>query len=313
MSLSAVRAAIRVDLEQIEPGDVVLAACSGGADSLALTSALALEAPSLALRVAVVSIDHGLQPGSSERAQDLVAALAPHVDSAEVISVEVGTQGGPEAAARTARYAALDRAADRLGACAVYLGHTADDQAETVLLGLARGSGTRSLSGMARVSGRYRRPLLDLPRDLVRAAARENHFGVEPWEDPHNRDSRFLRARVRGAVLPALEAELGPGIAAALSRSARLLREDADALDLLAKPWVRISGRALEIADLAAQPRAIRARVLLAFVRHLGLPAPSAEHVDRLDALVVGWRGQGPVALPGGVKLRREGASLVID
>ena len=144
-----------------------------------------------------------------------------------MVSVDVGRAGGPEAAARAARYRALDDAADRLGAAAVLLGHTRDDQAETVLLGLARGSGARSLAGMAARSGRYRRPLLDLDRAVVRSAA----AGLDTWDDPHNADPSFGRSRVRHAALPALEAALGPGVAAALARTASLLRADADALD----------------------------------------------------------------------------------
>jgi tRNA(Ile)-lysidine synthase len=278
-----------------------------------MTSSLVLEAPARAIRVAVLTVDHGLQAGSADRAARLVADLEGKVDHAEVLAVKVDGRGGPEAAARTARYAALDQAADRLGAVAIYLGHTAGDQAENVLLGLARGSGARSLAGMAAVSGRYRRPMLWLERDLVRRAGSENHFGITPWDDPHNEDPRFLRSRVRTRVLPILEEELGPGIEAALARTARLLREDADALDALAAAAVRLEGGALDISALARLSRAIRARVILSFARQTGLPALSAEHVDRVDALIADWRGQGAVALPGGAKLRREGMQLIID
>lgn len=313
MSMLEVRAAVRADCQSIEPGDFVLVGCSGGADSLALASALVQEAPVRALRVGVITIDHGLQPGSAERAAELVDQLRSHVDHAEAIRVEVGSTGGPEGAARTARYAALDAAADRLGAPWIYLAHTGGDQAENVLLGLARGSGARSLSGMAGVAGRYRRPLLELPRERVRRAGEENHFGILPWSDPHNEDPRFLRSRVRHHILPVMESELGPGIEQALSRTARLLREDADALDQIAAQALVLDGDALDITGLQDQPRAIRARVILAFARALNLPALTAEHVERIDALVAEWRGQGPVSLPGGGKLRREGARLIID
>jgi tRNA(Ile)-lysidine synthase len=236
------------------------------------------------------------------------------LDPAEVATVSVGTAGGPEAAARTARFEALDEAATRLGAAAVLLGHSRDDQAETVLLGLARGSGARSLAGMALVSGRYRRPLLDLPRAvLARACADE---GLTPWADPHNDDRAYARVRVRADALPALERALGPGIAEALARTARLLRDDADALDL----WAEQAGAAcgaeagLDVAALAALPPAVRRRVLLAAAREAGCrPADlSASHVAALDALVTSWHGQGPLQLPGGVSARRRYGSLLL-
>ncbi|WP_030955205.1 tRNA lysidine(34) synthetase TilS, partial [Streptomyces sp. NRRL S-481] len=136
------------------PPPLVLVACSGGADSMALASALAFEAPKLGVRAGGVTIDHGLQPGSDVRAAEVVLRLRElGLDPVDSVAVSVGRAGGPEAAARDARYAALDTAAERHGAAAVLLGHTRDDQAETVLLGLARGSGIRSLSGMAAVSG----------------------------------------------------------------------------------------------------------------------------------------------------------------
>ncbi|MFE7122016.1 tRNA lysidine(34) synthetase TilS, partial [Streptomyces sp. NPDC057654] len=153
---------------------LVLVACSGGADSMALASALAFEAPKLGIRAGGVTVDHGLQYGSDLRAAEVVSRLtAIGLDPVESVTVTVGRDGGPEAAARDARYAALNAAAERHGAAAVLLGHTRDDQAETVLLGLARGSGTRSLSGMAVASGdgrRYRRPFLSLDRQTARRA-----------------------------------------------------------------------------------------------------------------------------------------------
>jgi tRNA(Ile)-lysidine synthase len=145
------------------------------------------------------------------------------------VTVEPG--GGPEAAARYARYRALDETAVRLGAAAIFLGHTRDDQAETVLLGLARGSGARSLAGMAPVSddGRYRRPFLAVSRDTTRLACQADR--LQPWEDPHNTDHSYTRVRVRLEALPALERAAGPGVTEALARTATLLRADADALD----------------------------------------------------------------------------------
>ncbi|WP_106248416.1 tRNA lysidine(34) synthetase TilS [Allonocardiopsis opalescens] len=297
------------------PGTLVLAACSGGADSLALAGALAFTAPRLGLRAGGVTVDHGLQAGSAERAATVADTLrALGLAPVEVLTVAVGTEGGPEAAARTARYAALDAAAQRHGAAAVLLGHTRDDQAETVLLGLARGSGARSLAGMAPVAGRYRRPLLDLERAAVRRACAQ--MGLTPWEDPHNTDPGYTRVRVRHELLPAMERALGPGIAAALARTARRLRDDADALDALARDALAeasAGGPGLDTARLAALPRAVRTRVLRAAAIQAGSPAGTlaAVHVDALDALVTAWRGQAGADLPGGLSGRRTGGRLV--
>ena len=144
-------------------------------------------------------------------------------------AVEVGTAGGPEAAARTARYAALEAAR---GDAPVLLAHTLDDQAETVLLGLGRGSGARSIAGMRPYDPPWYRPLLGVRRSLTHAACAE--LGLTPWHDPHNADRRFTRVRLRTEVLPLLEDVLGGGVAEALARTATALREDTDALDDLA-------------------------------------------------------------------------------
>ncbi len=213
---------------------LVLVACSGGADSVALAAAAAFEGPRLGLRVGGVTVDHGLQSGSAARAAAVAALLA----DLGLEPVEVVDRRGERCAAARRRPPARPAttrstgAAARAGAHTVLLGHTLDDQAETVLLGLARGSGTRSLAGMAAttgVDGRYRRPLLGLERATTRAACADLGFAV--WDDPHNADPAFARVRVRTRVLPVLEAELGPGVAAALARTAELARDDADALD----------------------------------------------------------------------------------
>jgi tRNA(Ile)-lysidine synthase len=292
------------------PGGPVLAAVSGGSDSLALVAALAFEAPKLGLRAAAVTVDHRLQEGSAERAAcvaDRCRSLG--LDPVECVGVDVAGDGGPEAAARSARYAALDAAADRLGAIAVLLGHTLDDQAETVLLRLARGSGARSLAAMAAVSGRYRRPLLALRRQSTRAACAD--LGLAAWEDPQNADPAYARARVRHDLLPAAEAVLGPGVAESLARSADLLRADADALDgWAARALADVSDPegSLDCAALAALPGAVRRRVLRHAAIAAGVPggALSAAHVAAMDALVTGWHGQGPAALPGGVVAQRQ-------
>ncbi|MET8679289.1 tRNA lysidine(34) synthetase TilS [Streptomyces sp. NPDC004647] len=336
-AVAAIRLAVRRVLHDIlndqsrgEPphdGPLVLVACSGGADSMALASALAFEAPKLNIRAGGVTIDHGLQPGSGLRAAEVVARLgALRLDPVEAIPVRVGRAGGPEAAARDARYAALDAAAERHGAAAVLLGHTRDDQAETVLLGLARGSGTRSLSGMAAVSGsggRYRRPFLHLDRQTARKACLVQSLPV--WDDPHNTDPSYTRSRLRHEGLPALEKSLGKGVIEALARTAQLSRDDADALDawaadvertVLADPAAdgRDGFAALDTAKLFVLPSAVRRRVLRRAAIAAGSPPGSlfAKHIEEVDRLITGWRGQGVINLPGRVEVQRRCGSLVI-
>ncbi|MFF4404720.1 tRNA lysidine(34) synthetase TilS [Streptoverticillium reticulum] len=298
---------------------LVLVACSGGADSMALASALAFEAPRLGIRAGGVTVDHGLQEGSDLRASEVAIRLASFgLDPVETVTVTVGRDGGPEAAARDARYAALDAVADRYGAAAVLLGHTRDDQAETVLLGLARGSGIRSLSGMATASGaggRYRRPFLGLDRQTARKACLAQSLPV--WDDPHNTDPAYTRSRVRHEALPVLEKALGKGVVEALARTAQLSRDDADALDSWAaavEPSVRDDAGGLEVAGLFALPPAVRRRVIRRAVIEAGSPAGSlfARHIEEVDRLITGWRGQGAINLPGRVAVRRQGGRLVL-
>lgn len=314
-AVAQVRLAVRQAIAGLAAGDLVLVACSGGADSLALAAALAFEAPRRALRAGGVTIDHGLQDGSADQAAAVVTALAG-LGLAPVLSVAVTPSGpgGPEAAARAARYGALDAAAEQAGATAVLLGHTLDDQAETVLLGLARGSGARSLAGMAPVTGRYLRPLLALPRAAALAACAAQ--GLVAWQDPHNSDPAYARVRVRRDALPALETALGPGLAAALARSARQLRADADVLEsLAATELARLRNRdgQLDAPGLAALPEAIRTRVLHLAAAGAGCPpgALTARHVASLDALVTSWHGQRGADLPGRIRGTRRYGKLI--
>jgi tRNA(Ile)-lysidine synthase len=323
-AVATVRTAVRRVLGELDPaGGCVLVACSGGADSLALAGALAFEAPKSGHRAGAVTIDHGLQEGSADRAGRLVRLLRDlGLDPAESVAVKVDERGGLEAAAREARYTALQEAAGRLGAAAVLLGHTLDDQAETVLLRLARGSGARSLAGMPRAFDRgpvrFARPLLDLDRATTRRAC--TAMGLPVWDDPHNADPAFTRVRVRGDALPALEAALGPGVAAALARTARMLREDADALDAWAdRAWRAATGAAtdraaLDLATLAELPRAVRTRVLRRAAIAAGSPPGTlaAVHIDEVDRLVTAWHGQRHVDLPGGVRATRRYGKLLV-
>jgi tRNA(Ile)-lysidine synthase len=336
--------AVRDAVADLAPADLVLVACSGGPDSLALAAAAAKLAPRGGPAAGAVVVDHGWSPAAAEASAAAAAAcrslgLAP-VD--HLRAVAAGT-GGPEAAARDARYAALEAAAARHGATAVLLGHTRDDQAETVLLGLARGSGSRSMAGMPARRGVLRRPLLALPRGTTAAACAEQ--GLAPWQDPANSDAAYARARVRSAA-GTLEAALGPGFAEALARSADLLREDADALDAAAADLLAAAGGVqivhdhdngagqavhivhdhgqvnpvgdharsvrpvvdLDVAVLAAAPDAVRRRALLAAARAAGCRPGTLTraHALAVDALLAPGRTSGAVDLPDGVVATRD-------
>jgi len=300
------RTAVSTSLRGLAADSPVIVACSGGPDSLALVGAAAWAAPRAGHNVSVVVVDHALQSGSDE-----IASRAAHlchelgVMRVDVMRVEILAGGGLEAAAREARYSALQASADAQGATAVLLGHTREDQAETVLLRLARGSGARSLSAMRAINGLWRRPFLDVPRATVHAAcAAMLPDNARAWHDPHNEDERFARVRVR-RLLDGLDDGLGAGVVLGLTRSAEQLRDDADALEDLANR--ALESLTLDAADtwdcdeLAALPRAIRTRVLRLICLRAGSPADALgwEHVQSIDALICDWHGQGPIALPG--------------
>ncbi|BBE21202.1 tRNA(Ile)-lysidine synthase [Arthrobacter sp. MN05-02] len=290
---------------------LVLVACSGGPDSLALAAVAAHFAHAGRCRVGAVVVDHGLQAGSARTAAAAGAARELGLDPVEVQRVAVEREGmGPEAAARTARYAALDDAAARLGAAAVLLGHTLDDQAEQVLLGLARGSGTRSLAGMPARRGRYVRPFLELRRSDTEAICA--FYGLDPWHDPTNLDPAYARSRVRAEVLPFLEEQLGPGIARALSRTARILGQDADHLERLsAEAYEQLrrigdGGILLSEEGLRALPAALRQRVLALAALELGAFQPSSERLRAAESLLERKGSAGPVQLGGKVSVHRQ-------
>jgi tRNA(Ile)-lysidine synthase len=335
-AVAQIRNAVRLGLADLEPGARILVACSGGADSLALTEATLCIAGHTAWSVGAVVVDHGLQPDSATVATR-VAEIAKGLgcDPVHVVAVAVGHEGGPEGAARAARYAALDA----YDVEAVLLGHTRDDQAETVLLGLSRGSGVRSVAGMRAVSGRYRRPLLDIPRSATRRYCAA--LGLPVWDDPHNIDPTYKRVRVRSEVLPLLDDVLGPGVVDALARTGELARRDADALDAWAhqvyddittgpsssRPGtVRADSSAtrgssvdasskpsLDIDALDDLPIAVQCRVVRTAAIEAGCPQQelTAGHVDAVLRLVDAWHGQDGVDLPGHIRAMRHERLLV--
>lgn len=309
MSDNAVRVAVRRALERHRSSSVIIA-CSGGADSLALARAVAQERSRADVHAVAIIVDHGLQDQSASVALHAAGQCRDLGLDAEVVGVEVAVAGeGLEAAARHARYAALDTAATRHDATAILLGHTLDDQAETVLIRLSRGSGARSLAGMAAHSGRLVRPFLHLSRSVVRASVAD----LDVWEDPHNSDSSMLRPRVRHELMPAMIDVLGAGSVGALARTAALLRADADALDAWADREYAICASVgdtsveLDTASLSALPEAVRTRLIRRACIAVGSPAGTLtyDHVTVAEALISEWRGQGPVSVPGPVTVER--------
>ncbi len=333
-AIAAVRVALRDALHEFDvAGARVVVACSGGTDSLALALAAQFVVPRLGGQAGAVVVDHQLQPGSALVAEEAAAACRGiDLQPTEVVTVDVPvTSTGLEDAARTARYAALWSAAHRQGAAVVLLGHTLNDQAEQVLLGLARGSGPRSLSGMPtarplrRPATRGRaaverdddvllvRPFLRIGREVTEQACRE--AGLRPWSDPHNADARFARVRARSLV-QSLDRDLGPGVAAALGRSARLLRSDADALDQLSETaYQELGPLPWAVEALARHPEAIRTRVLRRMLHKAGSPTGSlrAEHLQSMDEVLTRWRGQGPIDLPGRLQMRRSHGRIWLE
>jgi tRNA(Ile)-lysidine synthase len=327
-AVAAVRLAVRRGLPVLraegdrvwvpESKGTLLVACSGGADSLALLAATVFELRRSDVRVVGTVVDHGLQEGSAEHTARVVQQMA-NLGADETASIRVAVDPGPggvEAGAREARYAALSQLAQHFGATHVLLGHTSDDQAESVLLGLTQGSGPRSLAGMRDSfrhergdTHRFVRPLLrSVTRAQTETACRAE--GIEFWDDPHNLDQRFLRARVRHVVLPLLEAELGPGVAGALARTGHLLREDLDALDEEAELLAVPHQDGVDVWEVETLSPAVRKRVLRLLALDAGVPARELTfgHLEALEDMV--WRRRGEprdLDLPGHVRAERRG------
>ena len=314
-ALLELRQAVRFWFEKLEPNSKVCIGVSGGADSLALAAAAKLESKNFSIDLVAVIVDHGLQANSAEIAEFAKQQLIKlGFEDIFVGRASVQITDGLEASARRARYKVFQQAIETYGPNTFLLGHTKNDQAEGVLLGLARGSGTKSLSGMQEVSGIFVRPLLGIDRATTEIACHESN--IEYWVDPHNSNQDFTRVRVRENILPLLENDIGPGIVDALARSAKILREDATALDEWAENVFRqVEPMDIEISILATLPVAVRSRVLRMAIYAAGAPAGSisAAHLEPIEAFVSDWRGQGHTSLPGGVKVCRISGRLSLS
>ena len=319
-AMADVRRAIRDTWETygVEESDTLVIACSGGADSLALAAASLFEGKRAKIKVIAIVVNHNLQKGSEEIAEQAKTTLMElGFETVEVVEVKVVVGSiGMEAAARHARYEAIDDLAKRYGAKYSMLGHTLDDQAETVLLGLARGSGPKSIAGMSALSadGKYLRPLLGIRRETTVAFCVDS--GIKFWQDPQNLETKFSRVKVRLNVLPVLEKELGPGIAGALARTAEILQEDNAYLDAQADIAFHSSAKTtnksvvLDVEELFQLSPAIRNRVIHNALVLLGAE-PSKTHVDSVSSLLTNWHGQKPLTLPA-VRVVRTGQEITL-
>lgn len=304
-------------LDGVSPGDKVLVACSGGADSLALAWTVQFVAKKREIFVAAIVIDHQLSDESNQIAKDAVAKLnLMGIQDVVIKTVEVPkSPDGLEAAAREVRYKAIQEYAEEISATQIYLGHTLEDQVETVLIRLTRGSGARSLQGMAEIKGTFVRPFLHISRNLVRESL--NLINVEAWEDPMNYSDKFLRSKIRNKLLPVMAEVLGVSAFEAIDRTATQIRDDNQALDLICQDVMTLNQieTQAEVSVLAMQPKAIRGRIIRAMALQAGAPAASLtnSHIEAINRLVENWHGQGEVALPGKLRASRLKNQIVIE
>lgn len=303
-------------LKDFDAGDYVLVGCSGGADSLALAWTTLVVGKRLELKTGVIIVDHQLFPESNSVALN-AKKQCEDLGIEEVIIKKVNVEQnheGLEAAARIARYEAFENVLQETNAQVILLAHTQDDQAETVLMRLTRGSGAKSLSGMAQVSGKYLRPFLHLRKKLVHDSL--DLIGLKAWQDPANTDHQFLRVKVRHELMPKIVEVLGESAISSLDKTSQLLRLDNQALEDIAQQFFGsqkdVKTKGLEISELEKLPEAIRTRVLRICAIASGVhPGPfSFEHIEAIDALVKNWHGQGNVDLPGFIQATRVNGSL---
>ncbi len=293
--VSTLRAAVKLWNGRLAPGLFGLA-CSGGADSMALADAAIAEFG--ASNVVLIHIDHGLSAGSAGVGEQVAAWARGQGVAAIVRRVEVSRRASLEAAARDARYAALDTIASEIGASWILLAHTARDQAETVMMRIVRGTGPAGLAGIPTIRGRFVRPLLQLSRELVEHYVEAR--GLPTWDDPMNHDLRIARVRFRERILPSLREE-NPALDDALCRLATAAREWAGAIDEVADPVATFPVRCAELIELDA---AIRKRAYAIALEAEGL-GYDASHLEAIDDLVMrASDGERGVDLPGGRVVR---------
>jgi tRNA(Ile)-lysidine synthase len=318
--MADVRRAIRDswDLLNLDKGSTVSVACSGGADSLALASAALFEGNRAEITVIACIVNHNLQEGSMEvalRTKRVLTGIG--FDVVEIMDVHIQQNSlGMEAAARNARYGALTEFATKHNVALTMLGHTLDDQAETVLLGLARGSGAKSIAGMPTLSpdDKYLRPLLGITRKETVAYCED--VGLDYWSDPQNLDTKFSRVKVRLNVLPVLEEEIGPGIASALSRTAEILQDDLEYLEAQADDAFKEittttnNSVVIDTEGLEKLPKALATRVIHKSLSLLGTE-PAKVQIDAVMELVTNWHGQKPLTLPS-VRVERKGKEIIL-
>lgn len=290
--------------------DTVLVGFSGGADSLALLAAVAFEAKKFSIEPIAVIIDHGLQESSQSVALNAKLTAESLGVKAIIRKVSVGTEGGLENAAREARYQAFSEVKEELNASYLLLGHNLNDQAESVLLGLMRGSGPRSIAGMQEVTDWILRPFLTISGEQLRQACEDQ--GLEFWDDPHNDDPRFARVEIR-KILNELEASGSAGVIESLARTAEQMQEAEAIIQPLIEGLVsEIEDKSsVEIEFLEKLDTAYRRRVI-----HRLAVLNSAElarvHVLEIEKLVTNWHGQKPLNLPG-ITVSRVGTHLHFD
>lgn len=299
--IANVRRAVRetFESEQLASAKSVLLAVSGGPDSMALALGAIFELPKLGIQVFAAVVNHNLQPGSGAVALATLERLSAMGIESKVLDIKVSRTGaGPEAEAREARYSALEKHCAEVGADFIVTGHNLDDQAETVLLGLTRGSGLRSIAGMKAVDGKLVRPLLGIEKQELTRACIDS--GVEYWLDPHNQDAAFTRVRIRN-LMQQIEAELGPGVNESLARTASLASEVDDFLTTAALELVERAraGAGFEVNELAASHPAVRNKALQLICIESGASSISRTQVLSLAQLITNWHGQKPLSLSG--------------
>jgi len=319
-AMADVRRAIRDNWDQVNlaKGSTVSIACSGGADSLALASAALFEGQRADVRIIACIVNHNLQEGSNEvalRTKALLTELGFEVVEIKDVHIQQSSLG-MEAAARNSRYGALTEFAEKHSAVFTMLGHTLDDQAETVLLGLARGSGAKSIAGMPTLSpdGKYLRPLLGITRKHTVSYCED--LGLEFWSDPQNLDTKFSRVKARLKVLPVLEKELGPGIAQALARTAEILQDDISYLEAQAEQAFILVAKTtnnsvmIDVDAFLKLPKALANRVIHKSLSLMGAE-PAKVQIDAVSDLVFNWHGQKPLTLPS-IRVERKGQEIIL-